>query len=365
MEIDHIHFYVEDAARQRDWLIEKMGFQSISHQINHQTHTEMVTNNHVNFIISSPLSFSSPVARYLKSHPPGVADIAFRIENLSSFLEKAKCTNQQILQPTIIAQLTNGQVKSAKIRGWGSLNHTLIDQSSSRIFSYSKMIPKTNIVGIDHVVLNVPKNQFYLAVNWYKTLFGLQTNQSFKIETKRSGLSSEALIDASKKIQFNINQPSSNNSQIQEFLEKNNGSGIQHIGLQTTNILQTVAQMRQHGLQFLPIPLTYYQKLKQSAKKLKVEIFSQLEWEKIQTEQILVCWPQYEPQLILMQIFTKPIFDQPTFFFEFIERRNQAKGFGEGNFQALFEAIETEQIKRKYHIDHDQENFKQQGIVKI
>ena len=350
MQIDHVHFYVEDAAQQRDWFIRTMGFQSISNVINYHTYSEVVTNNSVEFIISSPLNSCSPVAHYLKCHPPGVADIAFRVENLELLLEKADYLNLEILQSIITSQSTNGKVKLAKIRGWGSLNHTLIDQTSTKIFSHSKVVPKTDIVGIDHLVLNVPSGQLKLAVNWYKNLFNFQTYQSFNIQTEQSGLSSEALVDASGQIQFNINQPSSANSQIQEFLDHNQGSGIQHIGLKSTNILRTVAQMRQSGLPFLPIPKTYYQRIKKISKTRGISVLKQQEWKEIETEQILVSWQEDDPESILMQIFTQPIFDQPTFFFELIERRNQAQGFGEGNFQALFEAIETQQIKRNAEV---------------
>ncbi|ACK67379.1 4-hydroxyphenylpyruvate dioxygenase [Rippkaea orientalis PCC 8801] len=347
MEIDHIHFYVEDAAHQRDWFIDKMGFQSISNSIHDDTYSEVVGNQSVYFILSSPLNDASPVSYYLKSHPPGVADVAFRVDNLNFLLDKVSRFKVEIInQSSLTAFPLNKPVKFAKLKGWGSVNHTLIDQASPRTFISSKMIAKSDIIGIDHVVLNVPQGELPLAINWYKNVFDFISHQQFNIQTEHSGLSSEALVDSSGKVQFNINQPSSTNSQIQEFLDHNNGSGIQHIGLKSSNILQSVAQMRQRGLPFLSVPNSYYQNLKELIRKSTISCLSQQELEQIETEQILVCWPEDNPTSILMQIFTQPIFKQPTFFFELIQRRNQAQGFGQGNFQALFEAIESEQIKR-------------------
>jgi 4-hydroxyphenylpyruvate dioxygenase len=159
-------------------------------------------------------------------------------------------------------------------------------------------------------------------------------------------LYSEALIDPSHQIQFNINEPTSANSQIQEFLDLNLGSGIQHIALKTNDILQTIQQMRNLGLTFLEIPSSYYQKLDQQYRAKILSFLKNKQWQQLKQEQILLDFPAQNPQSLLMQIFSQPIFEKPTFFFEFIERRDSAEGFGEGNFLALFEAMETEQRER-------------------
>jgi 4-hydroxyphenylpyruvate dioxygenase len=151
-------------------------------------------------------------------------------------------------------------------------------------------------------------------------------------------------------IKFPINEPSSPNSQIQEFLDINKTEGIQHIALKTQNVISLTKQFREAGLPFLSVPASYYKQLEN--KQLHLQ-FSQEEWREIQVQKILIDFenniaeanPNQNPTLL--QIFTQPIFEQPTFFFELIERRDAARGFGEGNFQALFEAIEREQIKRE------------------
>ena len=138
---------------------------------------------------------------------------------------------------------------------------------------------------------------------------------------------------------FNINEPTSSNSQIQEFIDLNGGSGIQHIALRSQNLIQDVASMQQEDVAFLNIPQSYYEQLDTTLN------LTQEEWEAIANQQILVERDRLNPQSLLMQIFTQPIFEQPTFFLEFIERRQQAQGFGQGNFKELFAAVEREQTK--------------------
>jgi 4-hydroxyphenylpyruvate dioxygenase len=338
MKIDHIHFYVEDAAQTRDWLIQKMGFRSYGQAINPHTHTEFVGNSAVQFWVSAALSESSTVANYLASHPAGVADVAFRVDDLDGFLAKHAERDLQIISESTWNALGKRQVA---IQGWGDLQHTLVEDRNSS----TTTIISDPIVGIDHVVLNVPRQQLSAVTQWYEDLFDLQIQQSFEIQTDRSGLYSNALIDRTGQVQFNINEPSTANSQIQTFLDSNGGSGIQHIALSTANIFQVVEFMRSQNLAFLPIPQSYYRKLQERATNTSDFPFTPLEWQALQDSEILLDWPAVHEGALLMQIFTQPIFDAPTFFFEIIERRSQAQGFGEGNFLALFEAIEQEALK--------------------
>ena len=199
---------------------------------------------------------------------------------------------------------------------------------------------------IDHLVLNVATGDLKPAVAWYGHILDFQPQQAFKIQSDRSALFSQVLISPDGNVQLPINEPASANSQIQEFLNLNRGAGIQHIALHTTNIVQAIAKFRACGLSLLPVPQSYYTQLKT---KLTLPLLPE-EFEAIAQQEILIDWKDTpEPQRVtplLLQIFTQPIFGQPTFFLELIERRSQAQGFGEGNFRALFEAIESEQIKR-------------------
>lgn len=344
MKIDHIHFYVEDATASRDWFVHQMGFQAVTGGINVHTCTEVVKNGSVYFVLSSPLTPLSPVAQFLRQHPPGVADIAFCVEDVAAVMTRALAHGAKVLHPPQPQQVQDGN-KWAKITAWGSLTHTLIERRASEQRSREDSLPLTphnTFTGIDHVVLNVATGDLEHAVAWYQNTLDFRSKQTFKIQTDRSALHSQVMVSPNNGVQLPINQPASPNSQIQEFLDVNRGSGIQHIALETPNIVQVIAQFRAWGVSFLPVPPSYYTQL-QSRQTLPL---SAAELAEIAQQQILVDWQDTNPHAVLLQTFTQPIFGQPTFFFELIERRSQAPGFGEGNFRALFEAIEREQIKR-------------------
>lgn len=349
MKIDRVHFYVEDAAVSRDWFVRKLGFHPIAEISCNHTCSYVVRSGAVCFVLSSPLTSASPVTKFLKLHPSGVADIGFRVSDLEGAIARAVKGGAKILQP-IQKQET---VKWGKIAGWGGLVHTLIESSDDRasiVGDRCFTIESSNnpnqelFTKIDHLVLNVAAGDLDSAVSWYKNTLGLQAQQRFDIETSRSGLRSQVMWHASGGVQFPINEPTCASSQIQEFLDCNRGPGIQHIALRTANIVRAIARLRSSGVSFLNVPQTYYTQLQPRHPE---KYLSPSEWQAIVAQQVLVDWQEDdEPNGLLLQTFTQPIFAQPTFFFELIERRLQAKGFGEGNFRALFEAIEREQIKR-------------------
>ncbi len=357
MKIDHVHFYVEDAKVWRDWFVRHLGFQAVADRISSfHTCTEVVKNGNVCFFLSSPLLPTSPVAEFLRQYPPGVADVAFAVEDVEGAIALAQKHGATILQPIQERQVGTVFIKCGKIAAWGGLTHTLIERSL--VIYPSSFVTNTNdkeqitndntFTAIDHVVLNVAVGELDRAVAWYEKILDFQPQQAFKIKTNRSALHSQVMVSHNGSVQLPINEPASRNSQIQEFLDVNRGPGIQHIALRTTNLVSAIAKFRASGLSLLSVPQTYYSQLKQRPGLT----LSPLELEAIAQQEILVDWQEYNSleggntAPLLLQIFTQPIFEQPTFFFEFIERRFQAQGFGEGNFRALFEAIESEQIKR-------------------
>ena len=354
MNIDHVHFYVEDAKASCNWFINHLGFQAVASGISSEyTYTEVIRNGSVYFVLSSPLSESSPVAQFLRQHPSGIADIAFRVADVAAVMNRVIAQGATVLEP--LQQHQQGQEYRlwGKIAAWGSLSHTLVQQSTSTQPTIPRMEAPLlaldqaqpildTFTGIDHVVLNVATGDMERAVAWYRNTLDFQYQQTFKIQTDHSALHSQVLVSKQGNIQFPINEPASPNSQIQEFLDANRGPGIQHIALQTPDIVQVIAQLRQRGLPLLPVSPNYYTQLQQR----QGLSLSATQLQEIAQAQILVDWEEATPQALLLQIFSQPIFKQPTFFFEFIERRFQAQGFGEGNFRALFEAIEREQQKR-------------------
>ncbi|MDJ0696235.1 4-hydroxyphenylpyruvate dioxygenase [Mastigocoleus sp. MO_188.B34] len=356
MKVDYIHFYLDDARVWRDWFINSLNFDSansflvplIQSEHNSHAHTEVVRSGSVCFVLSSPVSDRSPVAKFLQKHPSGVADVAFNVNNVEEAITKAKTGGAKILEPIQWRYQGDKYIKWSKISAWGDLTHTLIERGSlksDREVNYSsKQFHNYYYTAVDHIVLNIPTGYLKHAVIWYEKVFGFQPQQTFNIQTQHSALHSRVMVSSDGEIQFPINEPASKNSQIQEFLDVNQGPGIQHIALRTNNLVERINQLSSKGLSFLPISQNYYADIQ---KRVGFPLSSE-ELIAIIQQQILVDWDEKNSHKLLLQIFTKPIFGEPTFFFEFIERRCKAQGFGEGNFRALFKVMEEEQIKRVY-----------------
>ncbi len=380
MNVDHVCFCVEDARALSAWFVDHLEFQAIARGVWQETAIEVLNSGSIYFVLRSPLTPDSTAARFLEQHPPGVSNIAFGVPDIESAIAQAASQNVQLLRPLHAEHQTRGVLKWAEIPAWGSLTHTFIERrgitsllphltSSASLHAIqvetSPPAPVQNatdpnpnyhhssiqFLGIDHIVLNVARGELDAAVRWYEKVLGLQPNQKFAIQTKYSGLCSQVMRHPSGNVQIPINEPSSASSQIQEFLTINRGSGIQHIALETMDLINAIAHLRQVGLPLISIPAAYYTQLQAQAEcPLSEAVLNRLAH-----QQILVDWQSNaENPAALLQIFTQPIFTQPTFFFELIERQpclipgqlQRAQGFGEGNFQALFEAIEREQIKR-------------------
>jgi 4-hydroxyphenylpyruvate dioxygenase len=335
MEIDCIYFWVGDATQTRDLLVDRLGLQQLADRSTAHTIEYLVGNPHLLFSIASPIDVVSPAADYLKLHPSGVKDVSFRVSDLDEIRSRFDRLGVEILA----SSSSEDPVPWVKIQGWGSIEHTIIQAGLEPEELPTAALTET-IRGIDHIVLNVAAGELAPAVNWYRELFDFQVQQTFDIQTQTSGLASKALISSCGQIRFNINEPTASTSQIQEFLDLNRGAGIQHIALQTHDLFETIERLQQHAVAFLPIPQPYYANLQHRARVEQHQLLTDRQWHQLERLQILMDWSAATPAQILLQIFTQPIFEAPTFFLEFIERRNRAKGFGQGNFQALFEAIE-------------------------
>lgn len=370
MYFHHLHFYVEDTADWEKWFTQKLGFQVViedrtTHQIGFQpTSPVKLVQDGIEIWLSAP-GHSPTVRDYLKQHPPGLVDIAFATDRFDTVLAQAQEQGAVLLQP-VSAQTKPGQ-RRCQIKGWADICHTLVEVSPSWVEQLSNERQQSNkqqskqtptqsstkpqphwISLIDHVVINVPKGELQTAVDWYQAVFDLQRGQSFEINTTHSGLCSQVLVHPQGTVQIPINEPSSANSQIQEFLNHNRGAGVQHVALRSANAIDAIAHFRNQGLKLLNVPHTYYEDL-QKRPGCPLDDLSA-----ISQQQLLIDWHQKGDQGMLLQTFTEPIFAEPTFFFEIIERSHYqehgklktAQGFGEGNFQALFEAIERAQIER-------------------
>lgn len=356
MEFNHLHFYVDDLAPWRQWFLNTWRGHLPLHQEGDRQGTLLIYLGKVPLQISDRQSGLGAVTRYLQVHPPGIGDMAFRVRDLDRTLARLLRCGGKVLIPIQPDQWGRG--RWCQIQGWGSLHHTLVEShiADSWVPGHGatpdlRVDRDSGIDGIDHAVINVPQQEFSAAVAWYVDQLGFEPQQWFRIETAWSGLHSQVLASPDGNVQLPINEPVTPTSQVQEFLHWNQGAGIQHVALHTSDIFHTVRQLKQGGVGFIDVPTTYYQALHrrqdyQADRPLEVAL-DQLK--------ILVDWETSFPHARLLQTFTQPLLDIPTLFFEVIQRQvveiegvpHRARGFGEQNFQALFEAIEQEQLKRQ------------------
>lgn len=342
--IHHIHFYVPDAVASQAWFCHAIGMKMVR-SVEREDHiTFLLSYRNTWFLLSSPTRPHGPIARYLEAHAPGVADVALEVEDLEAVLGRAVGLRQEASPdpPESLRQLdelleSTPRARWGWVRGWGSVSHTLVERS---LLARRCALERS---AIDHVVLNVPTGELDAAATWYENLFGFERQQSFQIRTARSGLCSQVMRDRSGELYFNINEPSCERSQIQEFIAVHRGAGIQHLALRCEPLLETVALLRQQGLPLLPAPPAYYQHLRERLDQAAEPTLPEQELQALSESQILMDWQPGLPGSVLLQIFSLPIFTDALFFFEFIERRGEgAQGFGERNFQALYEAVEVE-----------------------
>jgi 4-hydroxyphenylpyruvate dioxygenase len=272
-----------------------------------------------------------------------VVDLAFLVSDLETIAHHSNCVLQSHRGLKYCELVTPVQFKHTLIEGFGS---NPVNPLTGLKLDYVTKVSPPWFTHIDHLVLNVEGGKLEMMVNWYEKVLGFERQQSFQIGTPFSALSSQVLIHPKTGIQLPINEPVDINSQIHEFIELNRGSGIQHIALSTPNITRTCARLSTAGLSFLTIPKSYYDHLPDL--NISPQEYIQLQTQGILAEIQAAREGNISP--VLLQIFTNPIFTTPTFFFELIERRHNAQGFGAGNFQALFEAIEREQLKRRLQL---------------
>lgn len=327
MKIDRICFYLDDAERWRNWFVERLGWRAIASEVIGPTRWETVRCGGATFGLASALAPSSPVARYLQAHPPGVAEIVLEVADIGAIAARAGTASTQaearnglrIVSPAGVDFILKAPTARAASDGW--------------------------VAAIDHVVLNVAASAYESILAWLVRVLGFERQQRFDVRTPRSGLVSQVLVHPGSGVRLPVNAPTSASSQIQEFLNCNRGPGVQHVALATPEILQVVRRLRRLGLAFLAIPEQYYDRLSECHPDLPLSV---TERAALREARVLVDCPS--ERALLLQIFTQPLFGQPTFFLELIERQGGTDGFGEGNFRALFEAMEREQLQRSVRV---------------
>ena len=316
----------------------------------HDRASYVLEQGRIRFVVTAALVPDSPIAAQVRAHGDGVHDVAFAVSDAIAAFRAATARGAPAIESPHDVSDEHGVVRLASIATYGDTRHTFVDRSHYagpyRPGYRTDRLPKEpagDAVGlqlIDHVVANVEKGELERWVDFYRAVLGFERLRHFddsQISTRYSALMSTVVWDGSE-IVLPINEPADGlkKSQIQEYLETYDGPGVQHIALRTDDIVRAVAALRSRGLRFLEAPPSYYEDVRARLGHLD------LPWDELQRLGILV---DEEPDGWLLQIFTETVTDRPTLFIEIIQRGG-ARGFGQGNFKALFEAFEREQERR-------------------
>jgi 4-hydroxyphenylpyruvate dioxygenase len=355
--IDHVRFFVGNARQSAYFYRNAFGFEVIAYAglETRQKHEAgyVLRQGHITFVLTSPLSGQHPESRRLIQHGDGVMDIALEVEDVRGTFEETVRRGAVPVLPPCALEDEHGVLEKASIRAYGDTTHTFINRDRYKgVFGPGfepigpeRYDPSTfhpvGLKAIDHIVGNVEEGKMNDWVHFYENVLGFTQLIHFDdkdISTEYSALMSKVVQSGTGRIKFPLNEPakSRRKSQIEEFLEFHGGPGVQHIAMATDNILDTVRAMRHNDVSFLRVPQAYYDMLPARVGTIKEDMNDLAELG------ILV---DRDDEGYMLQIFTKPVADRPTLFFEVIQRRG-SRSFGKGNFKALFEAIEREQALR-------------------
>ena len=337
--LDGIEFveYASPDAAALEQLFFKMGFQKIGQHKRKQV--TLYRQNQINFIING--ESGTFAAKFAKQHGPSICATGFRVKNAQRAFDQAV---QRGARP-IESKNDPASHSFPAVHGIGDSAVYFVDRYRAPVhfdddFRYlqPERVPKgRGLTVIDHLTNNVPKGEMQKWCDFYSKIFGFHEVRQFDIRGQQTGLTSKVMRSPCKKITIPINEPTEGKSQIQEYLDEYRGSGIQHLAMGTLDILATVSQLRESGIEFLDKPPgTYYEGIPGRVPNVKEDL------KKVADQSVLV---DGDNEGYLLQIFTKNLIGP--IFFEIIQRRNHS-GFGEGNFQALFDAIERDQKKRGY-----------------
>lgn len=360
-KIHHLEFYVGNAKQSEYYYRKAFGFSRLAYSGLETGNREMTSyvlqQNRVHFILSTPLDPVHPASEHIKKHGDGVYDIAFEVKDASAaFNEAIRRGAKPAIEP-YVRKDKNGSVMHAAIHTYGDTIHSFISFNSFDAangynykgaflpgFTEQKLAGEdAGVILVDHIVGNVELGKMNEWCDFYREVMGFERYITFDdkdISTEYSALMSIVMSDGSHNIKFPINEPAESKkgkSQIQEYLDYYKTPGVQHIALLCKDILQTVRKLQDNGVEFLRVPDIYYDELaERGIDRIDENV------EDLKKLGILV---DRDEEGYLLQIFTKPVEDRPTVFFEILQRKG-CKGFGKGNFKALFVSMEDEQRRR-------------------
>ncbi|TYB78905.1 4-hydroxyphenylpyruvate dioxygenase [Bizionia myxarmorum] len=355
---DYVEFYVGNAKQAAHFYKTAFGFQSYAYRGLETGSRDQVSyvlkQDKIRLVLTTPLNSKSPINDHIVKHGDGVKVVALWVEDArSAYEETTKRGAKSYMEPTVEKD-EHGEVVRAGIYTYGETVHMFVERKNYK----GKFMPgfvewksdynpePTGLKFIDHMVGNVGWNEMNTWVKWYEDVMGFVNFLSFddkQIHTEYSALMSKVMSNGNGRIKFPINEPAEGKkkSQIEEYLDFYEGPGVQHIAVATDDIIKTVSDLRSRGVEFLSTPPEEYYasvpgRLEEFSHELREDI------EKLKSLGIMI---DADEEGYLLQIFTKPVEDRPTLFFEIIQRMG-AKGFGAGNFKALFQSIEREQALR-------------------
>lgn len=349
---DYVRFIVGNAKQSAHYYRTIFGFEQVGYSGletgNRDEVTYVMKQGDIHFLLTSPLHAKSELNEHIRLHGDGVKDIAYLVDDAKKAWEHTTSKGAiSISEPKTIED-EDGKIVLASIKSYGNVIHTFVERSNyngflpgfQKVVNKSKVNP-TGLNFIDHIVGNQPGGEMEKIVSWYEKIFDFErfwTVDDKDVSTKFTSLRSVVVASGNRKVKMPINEPADGmkKSQIEEFVEFYSGAGVQHIAFSTDDIIGTVEKLCENGLDCLPTPASYYEGLEERVGKIDEDVKTLAKYG------ILV---DCDEEGYLLQIFTRPIQDRPTLFFEIIQRKG-AQGFGKGNFKALFESIEREQELR-------------------
>lgn len=350
---DYVEFYVGNAKQSAHYYKTAFGFQSVAYSGpetgNHDTASYVLRQNKLTFVFTTPLKSSHPIAQHIFKHGDGIKVLALRVPDATnSWQQTTHRGAKSFMEPKTLTD-KDGVVVISGIHTYGDTVHLFIERKNYngpfmpgyQIWNTNYQPTETGLLYVDHCVGNVGWNQMNKWVSFYENVMGFRNILTFDdtdISTEYSALMSKVMSNGNGFVKFPINEPAEGKkkSQVEEYLEFYDGEGVQHVALATHNIIETVMALQNRGVEFLKVPASYYETISERVGNIQ---------EDVQALSKLGILIDRDEEGYLLQIFTKPVEDRPTLFFEIIQRRG-AKSFGKGNFKALFEAIECEQALR-------------------
>jgi 4-hydroxyphenylpyruvate dioxygenase len=348
---DHVEFYVGNARQAAYYYRAAFGFRLAAYR-GPETGTRecasyVLVQNKIRFVFTTPLAPEHPAAEHVRVHGDGVRDVALWVDDAeSAWRETTKRGARSVREPETLRD-ADGVARVASIAAYGDTIHTFVERRDYnglflpgyRAVETEDVVSRpVGLLHVDHMVGNVGWGEMNRWVDFYRDVMGFRMFKHFDdkdISTEYSALMSKVMSNGNERVKFPINEPAEGKrkSQIEEYLDFYRGPGVQHIAMATNNIIETVGTLRRQGVEFLRVPNTYYEDLVKRIGPIDEPI------DALRELGILV---DRDDEGYMLQIFTRPVEDRPTLFYEIIQRKG-SRSFGKGNFKALFEAIEREQ----------------------